>query len=152
MSSAAKQTRHAIAGVLKTAFEAQDTLGGIDVMDWYSAEYAEAVAVIVGASRSDISRDRFASPASIPFGETWVFDLSVETPAGHADHSEISDLIHDVGDFIIRTLGADTNLSGQVEGLKRCYVTAFDVDIPQGGDKPRGLVTVTAEYRIDRSR
>ena len=149
MSSAAKETRKALLSVLKAGFT-EAGLKDVDVLDWYSSEYAKAIAVVIGRARSDISRDRFAVPNSIPFGETWFFDIDIITTGGYTSNTEISDLIYDVGDVVIGVLGSKTRLDGTVTGLVKSFVEAFDLDINKETGRPEGTVLVNCRYRINR--
>ena len=151
MTTSVRQTRSAILDILKEAFE-NAGIEDIDVFDWHTEEYAKGIAVILGSARSEISRDRFATPVTIPFGENWDIDIEVKTTGGYTDNSEISDIIYDVSDLVIEVFGSNTNLSGMVDGLVRCFVQNVNVAMNEDSMRPEGLITLNCEYRIDRRR
>ena len=152
MSVSAKETRHSIVSVLKDAFESiyfGDDL--VDVMNWFEDSYSRSVSVCVKNSRSDISRDRFATPTSLAFGESWTFDIEIRAD-GLTNNSEISDVIYDIADVIIKTIGESPRLDGSVDGLIRCFVVGEDVIEDDVTSIPFGNVIVNCEYRINRKR
>ena len=138
-------TRKALLTIFKEALAPQHY--DVDVFDWRPKEYAKSAVVIIGNSRAQMERDRFATPTRLPFRESWDIDVTVQTTFEDITEEEMSDYILSITDVLLTSIAVDPRLGG-IDYLIRCFPSDYNINVEDGA--LRGVMTLSCEYRIDR--
>lgn len=136
--------RLAIQKLLTEALKSQS----VDVLNWYSKEYASSTAVVIADVRGSVSRDRFAASKRLPFIEETDIDIVIFPTGTEYNWDEESDKILEVLDVCISTFAGNYTLGGDVTGVVRCQVESYTIG-PEEGHLV-GRITVLLQLRINR--